>query len=148
LIPVIYVGILLSTLHEACVTMLLPVERADIVRQVTLGSEQRICSRSRHLKTIDHHSIHQQRMAAPLLDARAHPNTRFDAQICNSPPTSPVDNQIDCNGQNTHNFGPSNPQQQSMGSCKQKQSTNASVSCNNMARSVHIKSALSYFLPT
>lgn len=125
-----------------------PVERADIVRQVTSGSERRICSRSRRLKTIDHRSIHQQRMAAPLLDARAHPNTRFDAQICNSPPTSPVDDQIDCNGHNTHNFGPPNPQQQFMGSCKQKQCTNVSVSCNNMARSVHIKSTLSYFLST
>ena len=114
----------------------------------TSGSERRICSRSRRLKTIDHRSIHQQRMAAPLLDARAHPNTRFDAQICNSPPTSPVNDQIDYNGHNTHNFGPPNPQQQFMGSCKQKQSTNTSVSCNNMARSVHIKSTLSYYLPT
>ncbi len=66
------------------------------MRQVTSGSERRICSRSRRLKTIDHRSIHQQRMAAPLLDARAHPNTPFDAQICDSPPTSPVDDQIDC----------------------------------------------------
>ncbi len=66
------------------------------MRQVTSGSERRICSRSRCLKTIDHRSIHQQRMAAPLLDAIAHSNTCFDAQICNSPPTSPVDDQIDC----------------------------------------------------
>ncbi len=115
------------------------------MRQVTSGFERRICSRSRRLKTIDHRSIHQQRMAAPLLDARAHPNTRFDSQICNSPPTSPVDDQIDCNGHNPHNFGPPSPQQQFMGSCKQKQSTNKSVSCNNMARSAHLKSTLSYF---
>jgi hypothetical protein len=77
--------------------------------QVTLGSERRICSRSRHhrrLKTTEQRSIYQQQMAALLLDARAHPNTRFDAQICNSTPTSPVDDQIDCKWAQYSQFQP------------------------------------------
>lgn len=75
-----------------------------------------------------------------------HPLWRTDLQFTPDQPCRQP-NQLQ-NGHNTHNFGPPNPQQQFMGSCKQKQCTNVSVSCNNMARSVHIKSTLSYFLST
>ena len=98
------------------------------MRQVTSGSERRICSRSRRLKTIEHCSIHQQRIRFAIHLRPALSTTKLIA-----------------NGHNTNNFSPLNPQQQFLGSCKQKQSTKVSVSCNNMARSIHIKSTLSYF---